>query len=169
MLQTLDIISVNIWSVLISLANLVILCLVIKKFLFKPVKDTLAKRQAEIDKQYDAAAEAEAEAMSAKAEWNTRMETAKETADNMIKDAADTAKRRGDTIIAEAEQRADGIVRQAQAQADLERRSAEEDIRREIVDVSTTLAGKILEREVKADDHRALIHAFLEDMGDAND
>ncbi len=168
-MQSLDIISVNIWSVLISLANLLILFLVIKKFLYKPVKDTLAKRQAEIDKQYDAAAEAEASAMQNKADWESRMETAKETADSMIKDAADTAKRRGETIISEAETRADSIVRQAQAQAELERRSAEEDIRREIVDISTQLAGKILEREVKADDHRNLIGSFLENIGDAND
>ena len=168
-MQSLDIISVNIWSVLISLANLLILFLIIKKFLYKPVKETMAKRQAEIDKQYDAAKEAEASAMQNKAEWETRMETAKETADAMIKDAADTAKRRGETIIGEAESRADSIVRQAQAQAELERRSAEEDIRREIVDVSTQLAGKILEREVKASDHRSLIDSFLENIGDAND
>ena len=168
-MQELPIISINIWSVLISLANLLILFLIIKKFLYKPVKDTMAKRQAEIDKQYAVAAEAEASAMQNKADWESRMETAKETADAMIKDAADTAKRRGETIISEAEGRADSIVRQAQAQAELERRSAEEDIRREIVDISTQLAGKILEREVKADDHRNLIGSFLENIGDAND
>ena len=168
-MQSLDIISVNLWSVLISLANLLILFLIIKKFLYKPIKETMAKRQAEIDKQYDTAAKAEAAAMQNKADWESRMETAKETADAMIKDAADTAKRRGETIISDAEDRADSIVRQAQAQADLERRSAEEDIRREIVDISTKLAGKILEREVKADDHRHLIGSFLENIGDAND
>ncbi len=168
-MQSLDIISVNIWSVLISLANLVILFFIIKKFLYKPVKETLAKRQAEIDKQYDAAKEAEAAARNDQAEWNARMATAQETADAMIKDAADTAKRRGDAIVDEAQRRADGIVRQAETQAELERRSAEEDIRREIVDLSTALAGKILEREVKADDHRHLIGSFLENIGDAND
>ena len=168
-MQSLDIISVNIWHILISLCNLLLLFWAIKKFLYKPVKATMAKRQAEIDKQYDAAAEAEASALQNKADWESRMGTAKETADAMIKDAADTAKRRGETIISEAETRADSIVRQAQAQAELERRSAEEDIRREIVDISTQLAGKILEREVKADDHRNLIGSFLENIGDAND
>ncbi len=168
-MQSLDIISVNIWHILISLCNLLLLFWAIKKFLYKPVKATMAKRQAEIDKQYDAAAQAEASAMQNKADWESRMETAKETADAMIKDAADTAKRRGETIISEAEGRADSIVRQAQTQAELERRSAEEDIRREIVDISTQLAGKILEREVKAEDHRHLIGSFLENIGDAND
>ena len=168
-MQSLDIISVNIWSVLISLANLLLLFLIIKKFLYKPVKETMAKRQEEIDKQYEAAKQAEDAANASKAEWDSRMQTAQETADAMIKDAADTAKRRGETILGEAESRANGIVRQAQAQAELERRSAEEGIRREIVDISTALAGKILEREVKASDHRVLIDSFLENIGDAND
>ena len=36
MLQTLDIISVNIWQILISLINLLIMYLILKKFLFGP-------------------------------------------------------------------------------------------------------------------------------------
>ena len=43
-MQTLDIISVNIWQIIISLSNLVILFLLVKKFLFKPVKSMIAKR-----------------------------------------------------------------------------------------------------------------------------
>ena len=49
MLQPLDVISVNLWHILISLLNLVILFLVVKKFLFKPVKELFARRQAELD------------------------------------------------------------------------------------------------------------------------
>ena len=37
-MQSLSIISVNIWQILISFANLAILTWIIKKFLFKPVK-----------------------------------------------------------------------------------------------------------------------------------
>ena len=40
--QSLDIISVNIWQILISLINLLLLFLIIKKFLFKPVQNMLA-------------------------------------------------------------------------------------------------------------------------------
>ena len=49
MIQSLDVISVNLWDILISLANLLILFILVKKFLFKPVKKVLEKRQSEID------------------------------------------------------------------------------------------------------------------------
>ena len=43
--QTLEVISINLWLVLISLANLAILYAILKKFLYKPVKATMAARK----------------------------------------------------------------------------------------------------------------------------
>ena len=48
-MQFLDVISVNIWAILASLANLLILTLIIKKFLFKPVKKIVDARRKTID------------------------------------------------------------------------------------------------------------------------
>ena len=48
-MQSLDVISVNIWQILISLCNLVILFLILKKFLFKPVQKVTQTRRAELD------------------------------------------------------------------------------------------------------------------------
>jgi len=61
-MQSLDVISINLWNVLISLANLGILYWVMKKFLYAPVRNMIAKRQAELDSQYARAAEAEEKA-----------------------------------------------------------------------------------------------------------
>ena len=44
-LQTLDVISVNIWQILISLANLLLIFLILKKLLWKPVKKVMQQRQ----------------------------------------------------------------------------------------------------------------------------
>ena len=43
---------------------------------------------------------------------------------------------------------------------------AEADIKKEIVEVSTALANKLLEREINAEDHRDLIDSFIEKIGD---
>ena len=69
-MQSLDVISVNIWQILISLANLLILFLMFKKFLFKPVNNMLEKRQSEIDAQYEAAEEAKRSAQEDKLLWD---------------------------------------------------------------------------------------------------
>ena len=40
-MQSLDVISINLWQMLISLCNLVILYAILKKFLYKPVRKAL--------------------------------------------------------------------------------------------------------------------------------
>ena len=68
-MQTLDVISVNIWQMLVSLANLVLIFLMVKKFLYKPVMKMLSERQSTINKDYDAADEAKRQAMSDKIKY----------------------------------------------------------------------------------------------------
>lgn len=168
-MQTLDIISVNLWQMLASLANLVLLFLIVKKFLYQPVKKMLETRQRTIEEDYAEAAAAKNQAQAERQAYEQKLADAKAEADRVIRSAADIATGREQEILAAARAKADGIVRQAQEEAVLERRKAEEDIRREIVEVSSALAEKLLEREVSADDHRRLIDTFIDDIGDDHD
>ena len=55
-------VGVDFWTCLFTLCNLVILYLVMKKLLFKPVKNMIDSRQKEVDDLYDNANRAKAEA-----------------------------------------------------------------------------------------------------------
>ena len=165
-MQNLGIISVNIWSILISLANLAILFLILKKFLYKPVQKMLDERRAQIDGDYADANAAKQSAEAKDAELTEQLAGAKAQAEGIVKEAADIAKARGDKIVEEARATADGIIRQAEEDAELERKRVGETIKEQIVDVSTALAEKMLEREVNADDHKALIDDFIDKIGE---
>ena len=166
MVQTLDVISVNLWQILISLANLLILFKIIKKFLYKPVKNVIAQRDAEIEERYIAASKAQEAADENREKWETRLSGAESEADTIIASATENAKIRSEKIVEEANVKAHSIIRKAETEAQLEMQKAEESIRREIVEVSTALAGKLLEREINVDDHRGLIDSFIEKIGD---
>ena len=168
-MQTLDVISVNLWLFIISLLNLVILFLIIKKFLYKPVKAMLAARQGTVDKLYDDASEAKQAALSDKKEYEQRLEDAKGEADEIIQSAVATARAREAEIIGEAKEEAAVILTEARENAALEMKKAEESIKDEIVDVSTRLTEKLLEREINAEDHKVLIDAFIDSIGDEDD
>lgn len=168
-MQTLDVISVNIWQILISLVNLVLLFLILKKFLFKPVRRILEKRQGEINEHYDAAQQAENAAEADRKAWEQKLAGADAQADAIVKSATENAKYRSEKMVAEAQERADGIIRNARTEAELERKKAVEGIKREIVEVSGALTEKMLEREINTDDHRALIDSFIEEIGDGDE
>ena len=102
-------------------------------------------------------------------EFERKLSSAEEKVDIMLKEATVRADRRGEKIIEEAKEKADVIVRQAQTEAALERKKATEGIKQEIVDISTCLSEKILEREIKTDDHKKLIDSFISEIGEGDE
>ena len=168
-MQTSEIISVNIWQIVVSLLNLLLLFLIVKKFLFKPVKKVIDSRQAKIDEQYAEAEEALSSAKESEMELNEKLSVAHKTADEIVKEATELGERRKEKLLDDAHTEADAIIRQARADAELEKKKAEEDIKAQIIDVSSALTEKLIEREIKVEDHRKLIDSFISDMGELND
>ena len=160
-MQSLDVISINLWQMLISLCNLVILYAILKKFLYKPVRNMIAKRQEELDRQYADAAEAQKRADANRQLYDQKIRSAQHQAEEILWSATADAGRNSTRILDEARDKASGIVRQAQRDAELEKRKAEEEIRGQIADVSTALTEKLLGRELRGEDHRELIDSFL--------
>ena len=165
-MNNLDIISVNIWQIVISLLNLTILFLILKKLLWAPVKKMVADREALAQKELDAASEERRAASAERVKWEEKMAGAQDEADVIIKKAVAKADRRSEVIINTAKERADGIVNQAKLEAELEQKKAESEMKQEIIDLSSLLAGRMLKREINENDHRELIDDFIEQIGE---
>ena len=163
-MQHSDIISVNLWQIVVSLLNLLITFLILQRFLFKPVKKILKSRQDAVDERYAQAENAINDAEAKQAELTKRLENAQAEADNIIKDATITAERRREKIENEARENAESIIRQAKNEAELEKRKAESEIKEQIVVVSTALTEKLIEREINEEDHHKLIDSVISEM-----
>ena len=168
-MQNLEVISVNIWQIVIALCNLLILTLILKHFLFKPVTKVMNERRAKIDGDYLEAQQANEAAQEARTNYEAALAGARQEADQIVTEATRRAEHRGNEIVEDAREKASDIRKQAEADALLEKKKAENDIRREIADVSTRLTGKLLEREITEEDHRGLIDSFLQEIGTNHD
>lgn len=164
--QTLDIISVNIWQIGISLANLLILFLIVKKFLFKPIQKVLATRQAQVNELYQDADKSKEAADHLKAEYEAKLSGAKEEAELIVKTAQQNAQRKGDAIVLEASAQASHLKQKAEAEIAMEKKQMLSDVREQISDMAVSIAAKVVEREVKAEDHTRLVDDFIRNVGD---
>ena len=164
----LDLISVNVPHMIITICNLLILFLVVKKLLFKPVQRILSERQAQVDKIYADAETAQAEADKNKAAYSEKLQNADKEADAILQSAAKTAERNSDIVMAEAAEKANAMLQKAEADIAQERKKAVNDIKNEISDLSVSIAGKVIGREINAADHQALIDGFIEDLNEAD-
>lgn len=164
--QALDVISVNIWQILVSLANLLILMGIVKKFLFKPMQAMLAKRKEQVDSVYSEAEETRRAAYADKAEYAQRLSGARREADDILRIAQERANRAGDGIVAEANAKAASLLRKADEDITLERKKAEDELLKQVSGLSVDIAEKVLGREINERDQRDLIDKFIESVGD---
>ena len=163
----LGLISVNIPHIVITIANLLILFFVIKKFLFKPVQRILAQRQAQVDKIYADADEAKQQAEADKQAYGEKIAGAQAEADAILESAAKKAEKNSEAIIGNATEKANALLQKAEADIALERKKAVNEIKNEISDISVSIAGKVIEREINAADHQAMIDAFIGELDNA--
>lgn len=165
-MKYLEFFTVDVWTVLFTWVNLLILYIIVKKLLFKPVNNMLAQREAEIKKIYDDANTANEKANNLEKEYSEKMANAREEAGGIIKQATESAQRRQEEIIAEAQDKAASIMRKAHNDIEQEKKKAYRDIKSEISDISVAIAGKMVQRELTAADHEALIRQFIENVGE---
>jgi F-type H+-transporting ATPase subunit b len=98
-MPTLEFLSVDFWQTIMAIGNLLILFLIVKKFLFKPINDILNKRAQEVDKIYSEAEELRTKAKENKDIYEDKLKNAKAETDLMIKSATERANHRGEEII----------------------------------------------------------------------
>ena len=165
-MQTLDVISVNIWQILISLTNLFLLFIILKKFLFKPVMKMITDRQKEIDDMYDAADSAKSEAQALEAEYKQKLSQATLTGERMVKEAVERGQKREEEILRQANEEASAIMAKASASIALEKKKALNDAKDEISDIAMAIAEKVVGRELNGADHAALVDGFIDRLGD---
>ena len=158
-------VSIDTWTIIAMICNLFIQMLLIKKFLFKRVRDVLDKRRELAEEELRKARVSRDEAEKLRTEYESNMEQAREKATQIIDLAQKNATARSDEIIREASQEAVAMKARAEADIALERRKAVNEVKNEIGSVAMEIAGKVIEREVSEQDHAKLIDEFIEQVG----
>ena len=161
-----EFISVTPWTIVFSICNLLILCALIKKFLFKPVMSVLEARQKEIDDIYGAADKDRSDAEALKAEYTRKMSGARAEADGIVRTAMDSARRKSDAIVSEANSQAARMKQKAQSEIEQEKRKAFAELQGELSGMAVDIAEKMVEREINGKDHQTLIDDFIRNAGD---
>ena len=161
-------ISIAPWTIIFQILNLLLLMVLFKKYLFKPVTEILEKRQAEIEGHYQEAQQAETDAKAMKADYESKMAGARQEADRVIKTATESANAMSASIVEDARTQADQLKRRAQTEIDLERRRAFDEGKGELSRIALDIASQVIEREVNEKDHEAFINEFIKNVGEAS-
>ena len=156
------------WTFLAQICNLMIQLFIFKKFLLKPIKQVIADRKAKADSEIADAQKLRTEAEAMKAEYEQNLQNARTEANQIVTAAQKTATARSEEIVGEARAQAAALKQKAEADIAQERKKAVNEVKDEIGGIAMEIASKVVEREIKEEDHKDLIDEFIKNVGEAS-
>lgn len=156
------------WTFVAQICNLFLTVFLVKKFLFDRINKILDQRKQMADSQLADAAKAKEDALTMRSEYEQSIGNAKDEARQIIAQAQQDAQQRGEAILADAKKEVNSLKEKASADIAQERAAAYREMKSEIGDIAVSIAGKVIEKEVKEQDHQRLIDQFISDVGEAS-
>ena len=155
------------WNILFNIINLIILYLLMKRFLFKPVNAILEKRQQAADAQFAEADRQKAEAKESQEHYDALVQGAEDEKKRIVADARQEASAEYGRIVSEAKDKADGIVEKAKADAETEKAAAMQQADAAVRDMVVTAAARMVAMKDAKESDRALYDKFLAETKEA--
>ena len=164
--EYLGFVSINVWEMIFTLGNLLILFLLLKKFFFGKIRKMMVEREQEVQTMYVNAEKSQADGEKFKEEYEAKLKDANAESEEIVRTAVRKAQLKEEEIIKDAHEQAAAIMKHAETQIELEKKNAVNEIKNEISGMAVDIAAKVIERDINAEDHSALIDEFIDNMGD---
>lgn len=155
---------INPVSLLMHLVNIVILYIVFRLLLYKPVAKFMKSRQERFAKEREELDAEKAEADAIRAQGDEILHKARSDAETQVAQIMAQADKDAKSIREEAQKQAGIIIENAKQEAQEEKRRQLEAMHDQVMELSVALASRILEREIKPEDHQKLMEEFLSEV-----
>ena len=133
---------------------------------FDTVRDVLKKRQDRIQSDLDTASKEKSDALGYKAEYETKLRDADREVEEILSAARKKAMQSESKIIDEAKEEAARIIARANSEIELEKKRARDEMKKEMIQIATLMAGKVVAASIDEKAQNLLIEETLNEMGD---
>ncbi len=149
-----------IWTILVF----VVLLTLLKKFAWGPLLAALEERQEGIRKSLDDAAQARKDLEQVQSDAEAILVKARAEADSILSETRSDAAKVRDDLRQQAQNEAQSIIQNAERQIQLETDRAVLQIREEAVELSLSIASKLIRRNLTKEDNQGLIDEALKQV-----
>lgn len=140
--------------------------LLLSYLLFNPARNLMEKRQEGIREQMETAAREKQDAIQFKAEYDEKIKNVQKETDEILSEARKKALKKESVMLEEAREEAAQIVARANREVEMEKSKVKDEMKQEIINVATAMAGKIVASSLDESKQSQLLADTLEEMGD---
>jgi F-type H+-transporting ATPase subunit b len=159
-----SLLSVNVVVSIATIVTFLLLLVILTKTAWKPILTGLQAREKGIRDQIEGAEKANAAAKALLSEYEQRLAHATDEARAIVEEGRRDAQAVRGKIEAEARAAAADERDRAVRDIDLARQKALKDIYDEVARVATEVAGRIVQREIRPEDHKKLVEQGLSQL-----
>ncbi len=146
------------WQAVLFIA----LILLLKKFAWKPILDSVNDREEGIKNALDAAEKAKLEMQNLQADNQKLLKEARAERETMLKEARDMKNKMIEDAKDEAKEAAGKLITQAQASIETEKKAAIADLKSQVANLSIEIAEKVVREELSNKDKQVkLVESML--------
>ena len=149
--------------VLFHILALVVLVLVLKKLLYKPMKKLMAQRREALEAETAQADAAYAKAKETEAEIDRKTQEYNERTKNEYYTVMKDANAKAELIVAAAHEEAEKIVAEAKEQAEAVSKAAFKQQQEAAAELAVEISARLIPHELSQQDHAALLEQSLEE------
>lgn len=154
-------------SMILAWIALLIIFLILRKFLYKPVAQTLDARKTKIQDEIHRSITLKEEALELKTNYEHMIQQAKDEGQEII----DGARLRGEelrqSILLEAREEAEVILSRAKKEIERQRQIAYAEMKAETGEMAILIASKIMEEKMTYESQKNLIDKFIDEVGNS--
>ncbi|EMF82372.1 ATP synthase F0, B subunit [Leptospira weilii serovar Topaz str. LT2116] len=161
----LSLLDVNPGLVVWTLITFLVVVLVLKKFAWDVILKALDERAQTVQNDIQKASELRSEAEALLKDYEARLDSAKDEANAIVAEAKSDALKLKNKLLEETNQEVKAQKDQAVKEIELAKGKALEQLQTQFVEMTITIAGKVLEKQLKAEDYKAFIEAELNKLG----
>lgn len=153
------------WNIVWTIVNILVLFLLLKHFLFKPITEMMESRTAEIENNLKDAEDQKQKASGLTAQYEEKLQGAHAEAAQIVSEARQRGQREYDAILKTAGQ--DAQKEQERARADMEREREEmlRGVQENVTELVLLTASKLSQKELDEESDRKLVDSFLSEAG----
>lgn len=158
----------NLYITLAQLAGFLLMVAVVFIFLYKPIKKRLQARKDRINQDESTARKNALESEIYLQQSKDKIKESSQVADKIVSDAAISASKTADSIIAKASLQADAIRQQGEKDALALKEEMKKQAQDEIISSAIDASKEILSREINEKDNEKIVKEFLNQMKQEN-
>lgn len=153
------------WNIVWTIVNILVLFLLLKHFLFKPITEMMESRTAEIENNLKDAEDQKQKASELTAQYEEKLQGAHAEAAQIVSEARQRGQREYDAILKTVGQ--DAQKEQERARADMEREREEmlRGVQENVTELVLLTASKLSQKELDEESDRKLVDSFLSEAG----